>query len=204
MSTDEAALLNSVIGAPDDDLPRLIYADWLEENGRSERAEFIRLQIAAAAGKADLDQVQCLLLREAELLAAHADSFAGALAGEGLYWHYRRGFIHRFGHDGVYRCPNTGYSSYLRFYPDGTVLTVSSTGDPAQVMTWFAPDHPHISQGRYSLQWSPTCVRVEFSSTDVAGTVDFNGMIEGQTILLNSHSQINGHRSQDRYVRVDV
>ena len=42
---DEAALLRTICANPADDLPRLVYADWLEENGRSERAEFIRLQI---------------------------------------------------------------------------------------------------------------------------------------------------------------
>lgn len=30
---------------PDDDTPRLVYADWLEEHGDEPRAEFIRLQI---------------------------------------------------------------------------------------------------------------------------------------------------------------
>ena len=42
---DEAALLRTICATPADDLPRLVYADWLEENGRSERAEFIRLQV---------------------------------------------------------------------------------------------------------------------------------------------------------------
>jgi uncharacterized protein (TIGR02996 family) len=46
-SPDEAALLKAVCRAPADDLPRLVYADWLEEHGREERAEFIRLQIEA-------------------------------------------------------------------------------------------------------------------------------------------------------------
>ena len=35
---------NAIIENPDDDTPRLIYADWLEENGDPDRAEFIRLQ----------------------------------------------------------------------------------------------------------------------------------------------------------------
>src|SRR5262245_41290558 len=42
------ALLNAVLDAPDDDAPRLIYADWLEENGDPDRAEFIRLQVERA------------------------------------------------------------------------------------------------------------------------------------------------------------
>lgn len=37
-----------MIEAPQDDTPRLIYADWLDENGEPERAAFIRLQIELA------------------------------------------------------------------------------------------------------------------------------------------------------------
>jgi uncharacterized protein (TIGR02996 family) len=43
--SDESALLAAIIAHPDEDTPRLMYADWLEENSQSERAEFIRLQI---------------------------------------------------------------------------------------------------------------------------------------------------------------
>jgi uncharacterized protein (TIGR02996 family) len=38
-------LLRGITAAPDDDLPRLVYADWLEEHGRAPRATFIRMQI---------------------------------------------------------------------------------------------------------------------------------------------------------------
>lgn len=41
--SDEDALLAAIVANPDDDTPRLVYADWLDENGRPERAEFIRL-----------------------------------------------------------------------------------------------------------------------------------------------------------------
>lgn len=44
-------LLKAVVASPDDDLPRLVAADWLEEHGEPERAEFIRVQIERA--KAD-------------------------------------------------------------------------------------------------------------------------------------------------------
>ena len=45
--TDQDSLMRSILDAPDDDAPRLVYADWLEEHGEAERAEFIRLQIEA-------------------------------------------------------------------------------------------------------------------------------------------------------------
>jgi uncharacterized protein (TIGR02996 family) len=39
-------LLQDLIENPADDVPRLVYADWLEENGAEERADFIRQAIA--------------------------------------------------------------------------------------------------------------------------------------------------------------
>ena len=45
--TDGEAILRSVLLAPDDDAPRLIYADWLEEHGEQDRAYLIRRMVAA-------------------------------------------------------------------------------------------------------------------------------------------------------------
>jgi uncharacterized protein (TIGR02996 family) len=50
--SERQALLRAVIDSPDEDAPRLVYADWLEEHGQTEadraRAAFIRLQVEAA------------------------------------------------------------------------------------------------------------------------------------------------------------
>ena len=43
--TERDAFLAAIIESPDDDTPRLVFADWLEEHGEVERAEFIRLDI---------------------------------------------------------------------------------------------------------------------------------------------------------------
>jgi uncharacterized protein (TIGR02996 family) len=43
--TDRDALLRAICENPDDDAPRLVYADWLDEHGDPEQAEFIRLQL---------------------------------------------------------------------------------------------------------------------------------------------------------------
>ena len=45
---DTMALLEAIRASPDDDAPRLVYADWLEEHGDQPRAEFIRVQCALA------------------------------------------------------------------------------------------------------------------------------------------------------------
>lgn len=91
--TDRETLMASIIANPADDAPRLVFADWLEEHGQPERAEFIRLQIeklkcpkcggSGRFGEFDMasfgvyvcDLPRCLALRkrEEELLDAGPD-----------------------------------------------------------------------------------------------------------------------------------
>jgi uncharacterized protein (TIGR02996 family) len=56
--TAHPGFLVDIIEHPDD-TPRLIYADWLEEHGEVERAEFIRVQVELArmdeAGEGEID-----------------------------------------------------------------------------------------------------------------------------------------------------
>ncbi len=40
----EKAFLDAIAASPEDDAPRLVFADWLDEHGRPEEAELIRLQ----------------------------------------------------------------------------------------------------------------------------------------------------------------
>jgi uncharacterized protein (TIGR02996 family) len=46
--THDDAFLADILAAPLDDAPRLIYADWLEDTGRENRAEFVRVQCELA------------------------------------------------------------------------------------------------------------------------------------------------------------
>ncbi len=43
-NAEEAGLLQDILDRPEDDVPRLVYADWLDEHGDEARAEFIRVQ----------------------------------------------------------------------------------------------------------------------------------------------------------------
>jgi uncharacterized protein (TIGR02996 family) len=45
MTLERDALLRAIIANPDEDTPRLVYADWLEEHGEAKRAAFIRAKI---------------------------------------------------------------------------------------------------------------------------------------------------------------
>jgi uncharacterized protein (TIGR02996 family) len=74
------ALLRAVCANPDEDTPRLVFADWLDEHGEAERAEFIRLQIGLARGNADA----ALREREKALLAAHGEKWSEPLLAIGL------------------------------------------------------------------------------------------------------------------------
>ena len=71
---ERAALLAAIREEPDDDTHRLVYADWLEDNGAPERAEFIRLQIERAqAGQEEPSA------RERELLTARVGEWTAGL-----------------------------------------------------------------------------------------------------------------------------
>jgi uncharacterized protein (TIGR02996 family) len=79
----EEALLAAIYDAPDDDGPRLVYADYLTEKG-DPRGEFIALQIRGGDPK-----------REKELIKKHGAGWLGPLAPvllkEGI--EFRRGFV---------------------------------------------------------------------------------------------------------------
>jgi uncharacterized protein (TIGR02996 family) len=68
----EDALLQDIRANPADDAPRLVYADWLEEQGRPERAEFIRAQVECARMGEDDPRRAELQKRAAALEKAHA------------------------------------------------------------------------------------------------------------------------------------
>lgn len=79
----------------DDDTPRLVYADYLDENGRAERAEFIRVQVERHRRPAwDAAQIR-LRLREQKLLDEHGEKWLRELpAIPGAKWEgFRRGII---------------------------------------------------------------------------------------------------------------
>ncbi len=91
----EKAFLADMVANIDDDTPRLVYADWLEENGQDDRAEFIRVQIERARLPAwDAKQVR-LRLREAELLKKQGEAWLAELPTiPGAKWEgFRRGII---------------------------------------------------------------------------------------------------------------
>ena len=87
---EHAAFLNAILERPDDDLPRLVYADYLDESGFAERAEFIRVQIELARLEPTDDRFAGLTRREAELLREGVGWYVPGVRGVQTF---RRGFV---------------------------------------------------------------------------------------------------------------
>jgi uncharacterized protein (TIGR02996 family) len=128
MSSEEA-FLRAIQEDPDDDLPRQVLADWLDDTGRPERAEFIRVQLELARGVADPVQRNRLLYREEELLKKHVRDWLGPFADlDPANRRYRRGTAHlRFATDRLLDSyPGPLVSEWLR---RGWVLDLCPQGD---------------------------------------------------------------------------
>src|SRR5262245_5515961 len=82
--------LRTIREHPDDDGPRLVYADWLEERGECDRAEFIRVQCELEQSPED-ERYGDLVRREAELLERHRETWFGEWPG--IFAQIRRGFL---------------------------------------------------------------------------------------------------------------
>jgi uncharacterized protein (TIGR02996 family) len=95
-ATTGELLLRAVFANPEDDAPRLAYADWLEESGGApERAAFIRVQCELARLPPDDTRAEEFRRKEAKLLRgrklkwrAHLPRFRGVVWGD-----FRRGFV---------------------------------------------------------------------------------------------------------------
>jgi uncharacterized protein (TIGR02996 family) len=83
--SDEAALLRAIAAHPEEDTPRLAYADWLDEAGSEvavARAEYIRIQVARQRGLADPSTDERLYKREVELYVEYAGTWRRELPDE--------------------------------------------------------------------------------------------------------------------------
>ena len=89
------AFLELITANVDDDASRLVFADWLYEQGESERAEFIRVQVELA-GLPPWDAARVgLQIREQQLLEEHSEAWLSEMpAIPGVRWEgFRRGIV---------------------------------------------------------------------------------------------------------------
>jgi uncharacterized protein (TIGR02996 family) len=107
LMTEGDAFLRAIAEDPDDDTSRLAYADWLDEHGDHDRAEFIRLQCELARLPADVDGHR-LEFRANELLGRHEWHWVGDLRDLVLWHRFGRGFVEDIGVDAevFLNCPD--------------------------------------------------------------------------------------------------
>jgi uncharacterized protein (TIGR02996 family) len=91
--SDRLGMIHAIHEQHDDDLPRLAYADWLEERGEVEHAEFIRIELRLSHLSSGHEDYRPLFLRELELIRAHKDEWFGTFRSGWDGYDMRRGFI---------------------------------------------------------------------------------------------------------------
>jgi uncharacterized protein (TIGR02996 family) len=86
--SEEAGLLDDIASNAAEDGPRLIYADWLEDQGGSARAEFVRLGVALDRAKDAAAQA-----RYQELLDRNGWCWFGTVMEHAAAWHLAGGLV---------------------------------------------------------------------------------------------------------------
>jgi uncharacterized protein (TIGR02996 family) len=94
--SDETALLRAIAAHPDEDTPRLAYADWLDEQGHHPRAAFIRGQIELARSKEDSVHRREVAFRCRQLLDDHEEEWIVPEELAFFDYGWSRGFVESF------------------------------------------------------------------------------------------------------------
>ena len=81
--SERDGFLRAIAADPADDTVRLAFADWLDEHGDPDRAEFIRVQIQLGNANRKSPRHAKLAARERKLLDAHQAEWLGPLPRPG-------------------------------------------------------------------------------------------------------------------------
>ncbi len=85
---------------------------------------------------------------------------------------------------------------YLRFYPDGTVIGISTAGNPRNLIPWFKKGHQTVSQGQYEVKDST----ISFAMKSAEGEVVYSGKLLPQDrLFLHVKSKINKYEGREEY-----
>src|SRR5579871_2544336 len=95
MMSHRAAFVSALANRPDDEAARLVFADWLEEQGDAPRAELIRIEMQAAHATPGSRERAELLDRAEDLLVEHERAWLGDWARRLEDWEFKHGLLHR-------------------------------------------------------------------------------------------------------------
>src|ERR1051326_1432743 len=88
------------------------------------------------------------------------------------------------------------FKYYLRFYPDGTVIGVTTAGKPANLVPWFKKENKTPYKGTYVLKDST----IKFSMASDQGEVNYEGKIVADNrLVLTVKSLINKYEGHEEY-----
>src|SRR4051812_17317548 len=91
-SAEFRALLEEAKSEPEDDIPRRVLADWLQDHD-DPRGEFLSVQMRRSSLAAEDPEQESLEQRERQLLGEHALTWLGPLADLASRWTFRRGML---------------------------------------------------------------------------------------------------------------
>lgn len=96
--------------------------------------------------------------------------------------------------DGLYQSETEDNSrEFLRFYDDGTVLSVISSINAKDLIKWFKKEKNsnQFQKGKYEINDN----KIYFTTTDKYGTVVYQGIIDEYKLTLKTKSLINNAES---------
>ena len=100
---------------------------------------------------------------------------------DGLYCHESDEFVQRT-------------FDYLRFYPDGLVISTAATDRPGEVVTWFHRGHGGLSDGRYQIIDDS----LRFTLKTESGSIACTGHLRGSDLVVAWRTD-KGEHGTDRY-----
>jgi uncharacterized protein (TIGR02996 family) len=125
MTDTEAALLRTIAAMPEEDTPRLVYADYLDEQGGQlavARAEFIRLQVMLARAECKTPETHAAKGRVARLRKRYGQAW-GLPKEQAAWCTVRRGFVAELVINGP-QIPRDEICALLEREPVGRLIVV--------------------------------------------------------------------------------
>lgn len=105
----------------------------------------------------------------------------------------------KLSYDGYYRTQADSlnpFRYYLRFYEDGTVISITTAGKPENLLRWFKKGHESVATGNYILKDNT----ISFTLTSKEGKVSYEGVLYPENkLVLNVKSLINKYEAREEY-----
>jgi hypothetical protein len=96
--------------------------------------------------------------------------------------------------NGIYYYETEGYTTYLRFYPDGNVISLTSIGKyNNDVLINWSIEYYSDAIGKYQIHNG----NITFEIITAGGSIEYSGSVKNEYLILNSHSNINNHEEKN-------